>query len=85
MKAFEYKIKDPAGLHARPAGQLVQKAKGFESRVTVLANGRECDATRLMALMAMCIKCGTPVKVCVEGRDEQVCADAMEAFFKQNL
>ena len=85
MTEFEYKITDTEGLHARPAGLLVKIAKSYESRITVLANGRECDATRLMALMAMCIKCGTLVRVCVEGGDEQACADEMEAFFKQNL
>ena len=85
MTAFEYKITDTEGLHARPAGLLVKKAKSYESRITVFANGRECDATRLMALMAMCIRCGTLVKVCVEGADEQTCADEMKEFFDQNL
>ncbi|MCQ2463692.1 MAG: HPr family phosphocarrier protein [Clostridia bacterium] len=33
----------------------------------------------------MCIKCGTVVKVTVEGEDEQLCAAETEAFFKQNL
>ena len=85
MKEFEYKITDAAGLHARPAGMLVKKAKEYTSRITVCANGKECEATRLMALMAMCIKCGTVVRVTVEGEDEQACAAETEAFFKQNL
>lgn len=85
MKTFEYKITDPVGLHARPAGLLVQKAKQYDSRITVSANGKECEATRLMALMAMCVKCGTPVRVTVEGADEQTCAAELEMFFKQNL
>ncbi len=85
MKEFEYVIKDPVGLHARPAGMLVQRAKCYKSRVTVFANGKQCDATRLMALMAMCVKSGTAVKVTAEGDDEQICAEEMEAFFKQNL
>ena len=85
MKEFEYTITDEIGLHARPAGLLVQKAKKYNSRITVIANGKECEATRLMALMAMCIKCGTLVKVTVEGEDEQTCATELEMFFKQNL
>ena len=85
MKEFEYKIKDEIGLHARPAGLLVQKAKGYNSRIMICANGKECEATRLMALMAMCIKCGTTVRVTVNGEDEQTCAEEMEVFFQQNL
>lgn len=85
MKEFEYKITDAAGLHARPAGMLVKKAKEYSARITVCANGKECDATRLMSLMAMCIKCETVVKVTVEGEDEQTCVTEMEEFFKQNF
>ena len=85
MKTFEVVITDAAGLHARPAGLLVKKAKEYASRITLSANGKECEATRLMALMAMCVKCGTTVTVSVEGEDEQTCAAEMEAFFKQNL
>ena len=81
MKEFEYKITDPAGLHARPAGLLVKQAKNYSSRITVRANGKECDATRLMSLMAMCIKCGTAVKITVEGDDEETCAAELEKFF----
>ena len=85
MKAFEYTITDPMGLHARPAGMLVQKAKTYASRITVSANGKTCEATRLMSLMAMCVKCGTVVQVAVEGADEDSCAEELEAFFQQNL
>ncbi len=85
MKEFEYKITDTAGLHARPAGQLVKEAKKYSSRITVCANGKECDATRLMALMAMCIKCDTVVKITVDGKDEENCATELEEFFNENL
>lgn len=64
---------------------MVQKAKQFQSRITVCANGKECEATRLMMLMSLCIKCGTAVQVRVEGADEEACAAAIREFFEQNL
>lgn len=85
MIEFEYRITDSIGLHARPAGMLVKEAKKYKSQITVYANGKKCDATRLMALMAMCIKCETVLRVTVDGEDEQTCAVNLEAFFKQNL
>ena len=85
MKEFEYKLTDSAGLHARPAGLLVKAAKKYSSHITVCANGKECDATRLMALMAMCIKCDTVVKITVDGEDEETCAAELEKFFTENL
>lgn len=85
MKEFTYQITAPLGLHARPAGLLVKQAKQYRSRILLSANGKECEATRLMMLMAMCIKCGTPVRVTVEGEDEDTCAAELKQFFEQNL
>ncbi|MDE7352444.1 MAG: HPr family phosphocarrier protein, partial [Acetatifactor sp.] len=35
MKQFQYTIKDPVGIHARPAGLLVKAAKELDSTVTI--------------------------------------------------
>lgn len=85
MVSFNYVITDEVGLHARPAGLLVKAAKEVESKVTVEANGKSADATRLMAIMAMGVKCGAEVTVKVEGADEEEAAAKLEAFFKENL
>lgn len=85
MKEFEYTITDAMGLHARPAGLLVKEAKKYGSRITLYADGKECDATRLMSLMAMCVKCGTLVRISVEGEDEQLCSEKLKSFFENNL
>lgn len=86
MKQFQYVITDPVGVHARPAGLLVKAAKALNSTVTVAkADGKSADATRLMTLMGLGIKCGDIVTVTVEGGDEDASLQAMEAFFKENL
>ena len=52
MKEFTYTIKEPVGIHARPAGMLAKEAKACQSTVTIVdKNGKSVDATRLMALM----------------------------------
>ena len=38
-----------------------------------------------MALMGMGIKCGDTVQVTIEGPDEDVAAETIEKFFKENL
>ena len=85
MQKFEYAIRDEAGLHARPAGLLVQKAKTFSGHIILSANGKECEATRLFALMGMCIRCGTVVTVTVSGEDEARFVKELEAFFRANF
>ena len=50
MKEFVYTIKEPVGIHARPAGLLVKVAKGFASSATLEKDGKSCDMRKLMAL-----------------------------------
>lgn len=86
MKEFTYTIKEPVGIHARPAGMLAKEAKSCQSTITIVdKNGKSVDATRLMALMGMGIKCGDTVTVKVEGADEETAAPAMEKFFNEHL
>ena len=85
MVEFEFTVKDPVGLHARPAGRIVKEAAKYKSRIVLEANGKSVEATRLLALMGLRIKQGASVKVSVEGADEAVCAEAMKAFFAANV
>ena len=85
MKTFQYTIKDPVGIHARPAGLLAKKAKEFASEITIQKDEKSARATKLIAIMGLCIKSGDTVTVCISGADENVAADAMEDFFRENL
>ena len=85
MKTFDYTIKDELGIHARPAGLLVKEAKKYASKVVIKANGKSAEATRLMAIMGMGVKCGQTVEVEVTGDDEDTAFEGMKAFFEENL
>ena len=85
MKKFEYVIKDEIGIHARPAGLLVKEAKNLESKIMLVKDGKSAEATKLMAVMGLGVKCGQNVEVTVEGADEDAAFDAMKTFFETNL
>ena len=85
MKNFSYVIKDEIGIHARPAGLLVKEAKKYVSKVVIRANGKSAEATRLMAVMGMGVKCGQTVEVEITGDDEETAFEGMKAFFEENL
>lgn len=85
MKQFSYTVKDPVGIHARPAGLLVKEAKKFESAITIAKDDKSVSATKLMALMGMNIKCGDTVTVTADGADEDSAVAALEEFFNANL
>lgn len=85
MKQFDYVITDEVGIHARPAGLLVKAAKAVASKVTLTANGKSADASKLIAIMSLGVKKGQNVTVTVEGDDEDAAAESLEKFFKENL
>lgn len=85
MKTFSYTITDPVGIHARPAGLLVKAVKPFESTCKITKGEKTVDMRKLMALMGMGVKCGDTVEVSIEGPDEDVAAETIEKFFKENF
>ena len=85
MKEFTYTIKEPVGIHARPAGLLVKTVKGFASTATLEKDGKSCDLRKLMALMGMGVKQGETVTVKVEGEDEEAAAAAIQQFLTENV
>ena len=85
MKTMTYTIQDELGIHARPAGVLVQEVKKFQSKIMLEGNGKKAEAGKLLAIMGMGIKHGTEVTITAEGPDENEAIAAMEEFFKNNL
>ena len=85
MKKFSYVVKDEVGIHARPAGLLVKEAKKYASKIMISKDGKSAEATKLMAVMGLGVKCGEEVTVEVSGDDEDTACAEMEAFFKANL
>lgn len=85
MKTFTYTITDEIGIHARPAGLLVKEAKNYNSKITISMNGKSAEATKLMAIMSLGVKCGNEVEVTVNGNDEDVAVEGIKTFFEKNL
>ncbi len=82
---FTYTVKDPLGVHARPASQLAKLAQSFPETVTVSLGDKKGNAKQVIGLMRLCIKCGDTVTFTVEGENEQASAAALLEFCNQNL
>lgn len=84
MKEFTYKITDPVGIHARPAGMLAKKAAELDSTVTIIKEGKSVDTRRLMALMQLGIKQNDEITVRIEGGQEDKNAHEILNFLESN-
>ena len=85
MEQFTYKITDPVGIHARPAGQLVKLVQGLSSTVTITKGDKSVSALKLIALMGLGIKSGDTITVTVEGANEKVDSARVKAFLEERL
>lgn len=85
MKQFLYTVKDPEGIHARPAGMLVKKAKEYESSVTIVKGDATANAKQIFTIMGMAVKNGEEVTFVIEGTDEDAAFAGIEEFVKGNL
>ncbi len=75
-------IKDPVGLHARPASVLVQEASKFESEITISGNGKDANLKSIMSVMSLGVKTGEEITIKAEGSDAEAAISAIEAAAK---
>lgn len=85
MQQFTYCIKDPLGIHARPAGLLVKEVQGYGSKVEIIKDDKTVDASKIMAVMSLGIKCGNTITLKVSGETEETEAKKLLEFFQTTL
>ncbi len=85
MREFKYVITDPEGIHARPAGEFVKVAKEYQSDVNITKDDKTVSAKKIFGVMGLAIKQGQEITVTVDGADEDVAAEKLEVFLKNNL
>ena len=85
MVKITFKVNDEMGLHARPAGMLVNEAAKCTSKVTIQKGEKTGDAKRIFNVMSLSIKANEEVILLVEGEKEEEEAAVLEAFVKENI
>jgi phosphocarrier protein FPr len=77
MKQLDIVINNPTGLHARPAKVFVKLAKKFKADIRVQHGEKKAKAKSLVSMLTLGVKCGSEIRITVEGADE---AEALEAI-----
>ena len=83
--SFVYTIKDPVGIHARPAGALVTLAKNYKSEIRFSAEGKTAAADSILSIMSLGAKQGTRLKVEAHGEDAREALSALREYLGRNL
>lgn len=69
-------------IRARPAGMLGKEAKKYGSKDVILANGKSAEASKLMAVMGLGVKCVQTAEAEITGDDADAAYEGIKAFFE---
>ena len=59
MVSGKVTVKNPTGLHLRPAGTLCKQAMQFKSSITFhYGDGNTANAKSVLSVLGACVKCG---------------------------
>ncbi len=74
------KIKNPTGLHTRPANNFITLANSFESDITISKGDKTANAKSIIKLLRIGISQGDTVTLQAEGSDEEEAIASLESF-----
>jgi phosphocarrier protein len=78
-------IKNPTGLHLRPAGILCKEAMVFSSSITFNFRGNTANAKSVLSVLGACVKSGDEIELCCDGTDEEKALNELVKLIEDGL
>jgi phosphocarrier protein HPr len=73
-------IVNRAGMHARPASELVKLAGTFSSEVRLEKDGLEVNGKSIMGVLMLAAEMGSQLRIAADGEDADAAVDALAAL-----
>ena len=78
-------IKNPSGLHRRPAGILCKEALLYKSKISFKIRTTTANAKSVLSVLGACVKSGDEITFVCEGPDEEAALAAMVKIVEDGL
>ncbi|MCI8315274.1 MAG: HPr family phosphocarrier protein [Lachnospiraceae bacterium] len=78
-------IKNPTGLHLRPAGILCKEAMQFKALITFTFRGNTANAKSVLSVLGACVKSGDEIEIICDGSDENEALSTMVKVIEDGL
>lgn len=89
MRTLEIEVRNPSGIHLRPAGTLVKGAAAYRSAITlenVSRGGKAVNAKDALAVLSYGKAArGDMVRIVAEGEDEDVAIEGLRELIESGL
>lgn len=70
MKDIKIIVTADTGLHARPAAQIVEASKGFDSEISLTKNDKTVSGKSIMGILSLSVSTGDEIILSATGNDE---------------
>ena len=77
MAERSVQVVNKAGVHARPAAELVKAASRFKSEITIVRDDLEVNGKSIMGVMMLAAEFGSTVMLRASGPDAEQAVDAI--------
>ncbi len=77
MPERSVRIVNEAGIHARPAAEIVKIAARFRAEVIISKDGLDVNAKSIMGVMMLAAECGSSIVLRADGDEGQAAIDAI--------
>ena len=74
------RLRNSAGLHARPCHAIASTAAGFESDLRVRMGEAEVNGKSILELMTLCAPCDSDLTFLARGRDAEALIERLSAL-----
>lgn len=85
MVSEKVTIKNPTGLHLRPAGILCKEALKYQCSVKFRFGMSVSNAKSVLSVLGACVKCGDEITFICDGPDEEAALADMVALVRGGL
>ena len=78
-------IKNPSGLHLRPAGILCKEALNYKSAILFKIRSTTANAKSVLSVLGACVKSGDEIEIICEGTDEEEALKGMTGLVEDGI
>jgi phosphocarrier protein len=82
---IEVKVKNRAGLHTRPAAQLVKLSSKYVSDIDLIRDGFSINAKSIIGVMTLAAEQGCPIIIQADGSDADIAVEEIAKLFNSGF
>ena len=77
MKSFIYEVRNPLGIHARPAAMVAQACVALASQITIRLGDKTANGNNVLQILSLGAQKGSVLEITAEGGDEEAAINAV--------